>query len=55
MIETLSLKGNQYNLLLSIFFVPYVIFLSQKAEKRCSQNVRDEKDAKKEIVLISLQ
>jgi hypothetical protein len=30
------------------------IFLSQKAEKRCSQNVRDEKDAKKEIVLISL-
>jgi MFS family permease len=25
MIETLSLKGNQYNLLLSIFFVPYVL------------------------------
>lgn len=23
--ETLSLKGNQYNLLLSIFFVPYVL------------------------------
>ena len=25
MIETLSLKGNQYNLILSIFFVPYVL------------------------------
>jgi MFS family permease len=23
--ETLSLKGNQYNLILSIFFVPYVL------------------------------
>lgn len=25
MTDTLSLKGNQYNLLLSIFFVPYVL------------------------------